>query len=303
MINPSPAPIRAGNLVMHFGKKPYIMGILNVTPDSFSDGGRFFDHEKAVEKALKMVEEGADILDVGGESTRPGSDPVDAREEIRRVIPVIEKVAGWTAVPISIDTTKAMVAEEALSAGACMVNDVSALHQDPQMAEVVAEKQVPLVLMHMRGVPKTMQAESIVYRNLLGEINEFLYDSIARATRFGIPRELLIVDPGIGFGKTVEHNLCILAELERLRELGRPVLIGASRKAFMGKLLDLDVGERVYATAAVSAIAVLHGAHILRVHDVKPMRQAADMAHAISTVGQLNEDKLFEIMKDSDSTP
>lgn len=278
--NCSPTPIRVGSLVMHFDTRPYIMGILNVTPDSFSDGGRFFDEQKAIEHALSMVDEGADILDVGGESTRPGSETVQASEEIRRAIPIIQKVAEWSTVSISIDTTKAEVAKEALKAGASMVNDVSAL-SDPNMAKVVAQAGSSLVLMHMRGTPKTMQQGSIVYENLFSEIHDFLSNVIDRATQAGISREMLIVDPGIGFGKNVQHNLEILADMTMLHELGRPVLVGASRKSFIGQTLDLDVDERIFGNAAVVAAAVLQGAHILRVHDVKPMRQVADMAFAI----------------------
>jgi len=275
------APIRAGNLVMRFGERPYIMGVLNVTPDSFSDGGRFFDRDKAVEQALAMIEQGADILDIGGESTRPGSDAVPAVDEIERVVPVIETVAKYASVPISIDTTKSAVARAAIEAGAAMVNDVSALRFDPAMGELVAKSGLPLVVMHMRGAPKTMQSGPIIYRDLMGEIRAFLTKALERARRAGIPEQRLIIDPGIGFGKTAEHNLMILKRLGELLSLGRPIMVGASRKAFIGKVLDLDVDKRLFGTAAAVAAAVLAGAHILRVHDVAPMRQVVAVAHAI----------------------
>jgi dihydropteroate synthase len=275
------APIRAGNLVMRFGERPYIMGVLNITPDSFSDGGRFFDHDKAVEQALAMAEQGADILDIGGESTRPGSEAVAPEQEIERVLPVIEALGKYVSLPISIDTTKSEVARAAIEAGAAMVNDVSALRFDPAMAELVAASAVPLVVMHMRGVPKTMQSEPIIYRDLMGEIRAFLAEAVERARRAGISEQMLIIDPGIGFGKTAEHNLMILKRLGELRKLHRPILVGASRKAFIGKVLDVEVGGRLFGTAAAVAAAVLSGAQILRVHDVGPMRQVADVAAAI----------------------
>jgi len=277
-----PPPLRAGNLVMHFGLRPYLMGIVNVTPDSFSDGGRFFDRQRAVEHALALVEQGADILDIGGESTRPGSDPVPASAEIDRVVPVIEDVVRWAATPISIDTTKAAVARAALDAGATLVNDVSALRFDPEMAGTVAAAGVPLVLMHMRGTPKTMQQGQIVYGDLLGEIAGFLAGRIQQARQAGIAAERIIVDPGIGFGKTAEHNLSIIHRLGELAALGRPVLLGVSRKAFIGQVLDVPVEQRVFGTAAAVAAGVLAGAHIIRVHDVAPMRQVALLAQAIA---------------------
>jgi dihydropteroate synthase len=276
-----PAPIRAGSLTMHFDRRPYIMGILNVTPDSFSDGGKFFDQKKAIDQALKLVEEGADILDVGGESTRPGSDAVPEDQEIKRVLPVIQAAVRYTTAPVSIDTTKAGVAKAALDAGAAMVNDVSALRFDEKMGEVVAAAGVPLVVMHMRGVPKTMQAGPIEYKDLLGEIRAFLEEALQRAADAGVEREQVIVDPGIGFGKTPGHNLTILNRVGELMALGRPVLVGPSRKAFIGKVLDKEVDRRLHGTAAAVAAAVLGGAHILRVHDVGPMRDVIEVARAI----------------------
>lgn len=266
---------------MHFDRRPYIMGILNVTPDSFSDGGKFFDHKKAIDQALKLVEEGADILDVGGESTRPGSEAVPEDQEIKRVLPVIQAVVRYTTAPVSIDTTKAGVAKAALDAGAAMVNDVSALRFDEKMGEVVAAAGVPLVVMHMRGVPKTMQAEPIEYSDLLGEIRAFLEETLQRAADAGVEREQIIVDPGIGFGKTPEHNLTILNRVGELLTLGRPVLVGPSRKAFIGKVLDKEVDQRLHGTAAAVAAAVAGGAHIFRVHDVGPMRDVIEVARAI----------------------
>ena len=267
---------------MHFDLRPYVMGILNVTPDSFSDGGKFFDAKKAIDQALKLVEEGADILDVGGESTRPGSDAVPEDEEIKRVLPVIQAAARYTSVPVSIDTTKATVARAALDAGAAMVNDVSALRFDDKMAEVVAAAGVPLVVMHMRGIPKTMQAGPIEYQDLLGEIRSFLDEALQRAAAAGIEREQVIVDPGIGFGKAPEHNLTIMNRIGELSALGRPILVGPSRKAFIGKVLDKEVDQRLHGTAAAVAASVFGGAHILRVHDVGPMRDVIEVARAIA---------------------
>jgi dihydropteroate synthase len=279
--NRVPPPIRAGNLTMYFHRRPYLMGILNVTPDSFSDGGKFFDSKKAIDQALKIVEEGADILDVGGESTRPGSDPLPEEEEIKRVLPVIQAAVRYTTVPVSIDTTKAGVAKAALDAGAAMVNDVSSLRFDDRMGRVVAEAGVPLVVMHMRGVPKTMQAGPIEYRDLLGEIRTFLEQAVKKAVDAGVEGDQIIVDPGIGFGKTPEHNLTILNRIGELLSLGRPVLVGPSRKAFIGKVLDKDVEGRLHGTAAAVAAAVAGGAHILRVHDVGAMRDVIAVARAI----------------------
>jgi dihydropteroate synthase len=279
--NKVPAPIRAGSLTMHFDRRPYLMGVLNATPDSFSDGGKYFDEKQAVDQALRLVEEGADILDVGGESTRPGSDAVPEEEEIRRVLPVVRAVVRYTTVPVSIDTTKSGVAKAALDAGAAMVNDVSALRFDDKMGGVAAEAGVPLVVMHMRGVPKTMQAEPIEYRDLMGEIRAFLEEAVLKAVDAGVKPEQVIVDPGIGFGKTPEHNLRILNRIGELLALGRPVLVGPSRKAFLGKVLDKDVDERLHGTAAAVAAAVAGGAHILRVHDVGPMRDVIRVTRAI----------------------
>lgn len=273
-------PIQCGPLRMEFGAHVYLMGVLNVTPDSFSDGGRHFATDTAIEAGLRMIGEGADIIDVGGESTRPGSEGVPAEEELRRVIPVIEELRRRSPVPISIDTQKAAVAEAALRAGANMINDVSAL-RDPRMGQVAARSGVPLVLMHMRGEPRTMQQGEIVYDDVVAEVAEFLSQAIERAVSCGVSRERIIVDPGIGFGKTVEHNLELIDRLGELKRLGHPVLVGPSRKSFIGKILDRPPGERLFGTAAAVAAAVLRGADIVRVHDVCEMQQVARVALAV----------------------
>ncbi|MBW1809190.1 MAG: dihydropteroate synthase [Deltaproteobacteria bacterium] len=270
-------------MTMRFGERPYIMGILNVTPDSFSDGGDFFEGGRAVEHALEMVEAGADLLDIGGESTRPGSEPVAAEDEIARVVPVIEQVAKYATVPISIDTTKARVAEAAIAAGAALVNDVSALRFDPEMGKLVATAAVPLVVMHMKGEPKTMQAKPIVYSDLMSEIRSFLEEVLVTAERAGIARERIIIDPGIGFGKQPEHNLTILKRLSELAVMDRPILVGVSRKAFIGQVLGVEAKERIFGTAAAVAAAVMAGAQIIRVHDVAQLSQVARMSWAINT--------------------
>ena len=251
------------------------MGVVNVTPDSFSDGGKFFDTDVAIAQGEKLAADGADILDIGGESTRPFSDPVPVEEEIRRVVPVIEQLARRVSIPISIDTTKAVVARPALDAGASIINDVAALRFDPGLADLAVEYETPLILMHMLGEPKSMQV-SPDYDNLIDDIRAFLEDAVNRAVGLGVPRSKIIVDPGIGFGKTVTHNLLLLKHVQTLASLDLPVLIGPSRKAFIRKILkqaheedirpDLPLVE-TGTQAAVSA-AVLNGAHIIRVHDV-----------------------------------
>jgi len=263
------------------------MGVLNVTPDSFSDGGRFFERDRAIEQGIDMARQGADILDVGGESTRPYSKRVPAEEELNRVIPVIEGLKREVEVPISIDTVKAQVAREALRSGASMVNDVSALRFDLDMIRVVAEAGVPVILMHMKGMPEDMQVEP-VYDRVLPEIIGFLRDVLDRARRGGIRRDLTIVDPGIGFGKTFDHNLEILSELKQLRRLKRPVLVGTSRKAFIGHLLKKDVEERETGTMATLAAAVMNGAHIVRAHDVGKAVETVRVIDAIKR-GRIEE--------------
>ncbi|RLB04073.1 MAG: dihydropteroate synthase [Deltaproteobacteria bacterium] len=269
---------RGGGLKL--GEKTLVMGVLNVTPDSFSDGGLFFEPAKAIEHGLKMAEEGADIIDVGGESSRPGSDPLPLDEELRRVIPVIEELASRLKIPISVDTYKSQVAERAIEAGAQMINDISGLRFDPQMAYVAARYDSPLIIMHIKGTPKTMQQEPF-YEDLMGEIIAYLHQAIEKATSAGVDPQQVIVDPGIGFGKRVQDNLVILNRLHDLNVLGRPILIGTSRKSFIGAVLGLEVHQRMIGTLATVAVAAMKGAHIVRVHDVAPVKQVVDMVDAI----------------------
>jgi dihydropteroate synthase len=253
------------------------MGILNVTPDSFSDGGRFDSRESAVSQALRMIDEGADFIDVGGESTRPGSDAVSLEDELRRVLPVVEAIAKRTIVPISIDTYKSEVAERALQAGACIINDISGMTFDDNMSHVAVEHHASVVLMHMQGTPRTMQ-QNPKYENVTREVKQFLKNRVKAARSAGI--EQIIVDPGIGFGKNSEHNVQLIRELREFVEIGTPLLIGPSRKSFIGAILDLPVQERLEGTAAAVAVSVMNGAHILRVHDVKEMRRVAKVVDA-----------------------
>lgn len=261
---------------MEFGKRTYIMGILNVTPDSFSDGGKFLDVKDAVDHALRMEEEGADIIDVGGESTRPGAKTVKVKEELRRVIPVIKKLRKKLRVPISIDTRKAKVAEEALEHGADIINDVSGLYYDPKMIEVVKRYDVPVIIMHMKGTPKTMQVNPY-YEDVISEIYSYFIKVLQRLEKNGVGDGKVILDPGIGFGKALEHNIEIFRRLREFKSLGRPILIGPSRKSFIGEILDLPVEKRLNGTLASCALAILNGADILRVHDVRPVREVADL--------------------------
>ncbi|MBA4371886.1 MAG: dihydropteroate synthase [Thermodesulfovibrio sp.] len=266
---------------LDFDKKTHIMGILNITPDSFSDGGMHFDPAKAVDHALRMVDEGADIIDIGGESTRPGSDPVPLEEELRRTIPVIRAIAQRISIPLSIDTYKAEVAKQALEAGAAIVNDISGLRFDPEMPKTIAAFRVPVVVMHIKGTPRDMQINPS-YDALIPEIIEYLRECIAIATRAGISEEMLILDPGIGFGKTFEHNLQIINRLSEFKALGKLLLVGPSRKAFIGKILDnAPASERLEGTAAAVTASILNGAHIVRVHDVKEMARVTKVADAI----------------------
>ncbi len=260
--------------------RPLVVGVLNVTPDSFSDGGRYPDVDAAVAQARRMIDQGADIIDVGGESTRPGAPRIGSDEQRQRVLPVVERVAHNHGL-VSIDTTRADVAAAALDAGAAIVNDVSAGRDDEAMFPLVAERGVPIVLMHMQGDPQTMQ-QAPAYDDVVGEVRAFLADRAFAAEAHGVARHDIVIDPGIGFGKTVEHNLALLAGLDRFVATGYPVLLGASRKSFMGKLLNLpDPADRVEATVATTAIAVMAGVRLLRVHDVKPNRHAADVTAAM----------------------
>lgn len=269
-----------GSRQYELGRRPLLMGILNVTPDSFSDGGAFFEPAAAVARARQMCNDGADFIDVGGESTRPGSQPVSLRDELSRVIPVIEKLAGKVPIPISIDTTKAEVARRAVEAGAEIINDVSGLRFDEKMPEVCRESNTGVICMHMRGTPKTMQDDPR-YDNVVAEIREFFAQRLAALGRKGIAPERVVLDPGIGFGKTPRHNLDILASTSVFRELGRPVLIGHSRKRFLGKILDREVDERTFGGIGVAVALAEQSVDILRVHDVRAVRDALLGWHAV----------------------
>lgn len=273
---------------LELGKQTRIMGILNITPDSFSDGGKFFAHETALDQAEKMAAAGADIIDIGGESSRPFSQPVSIDEECRRVLPVIEQLGRRISIPISIDTTKAGVAREAISAGASIINDISALRFDAEMGKVAAEKDVLVILMHMKGMPANMQVAP-VYDDLMAEVSEFLEAAIQRAEFYGVERSKIIIDPGIGFGKTVAHNLCLIKRLDQFQKLGVPVLAGSSRKAFIRKTLadpgtnELPPENPLIETGTQASITatILNGAHVVRVHDVADTVAAVKIADAI----------------------
>ncbi len=269
------------NFTLDFSTRTYVMGVLNVTPDSFSDGGVNFSPDKAVQRALKMVEDGADIIDIGGESTRPGAEPLADGEELGRVIPVIKEIRKQSSVPISIDTYKASVALSALDEGADIVNDISGLRADPVMARAVAGRGAAVVLMHMKGTPKDMQKD-VHYEALIPEILDCLRESIRMAADAGTAPERIIVDPGIGFGKSYDQNLEILKNLQMFQGLGKPVLAGVSRKAFIGRILGgAPPSDRLEGTLAAVAISVLNGANIVRVHDVKEAAKAVKVADAI----------------------
>jgi dihydropteroate synthase len=273
--------LELSNHTLDFSNKTYLMGVLNVTPDSFSDGGLHFYIDRAVEHAVKLVEDGADIIDIGGESTRPGSEAVSTDEEIRRTIPVIESVARRLAAPISIDTCKAEVALRAIDAGASIVNDISGLRFDPAMAKAVASRGVPVIIMHIKGIPRDMQ-ENPVYEALVPEIMDYLRTSIRMAVEAGIREDMIVVDPGIGFGKTFDHNLQVLRDLNEFTAFGKPIAIGVSRKAFIGKVLGgAPTSERLEGTAAAVAISIINGANIVRVHDVKEIAKVVKVADAI----------------------
>ena len=264
-----------------FGARTLIMGIVNATPDSFSDGGRFTTSAEAVEEAMRLVDAGADILDVGGESTRPGSDPVPLEEELKRVMPVIGALANKVNVPISIDTTKAAVAREAINMGAEIINDVSAMRFDEEMPKVAADTGAGLILMHMRGLPKIMQTGSIVYQSLIDDIIAFLRERLESAQSFGVESDRTMIDPGIGFGKMAEDNMKILKHLGRFRALGRPILTGVSRKAFIGKVTGGEPRERLAGTVAAVVVSIMNGSSVVRVHDVEAMKKVVAMADAI----------------------
>jgi dihydropteroate synthase len=272
--------LRWSRYVVDLRQRTHIMGILNVTPDSFADGGLYYRREKAIDHGFAIALEGADFIDVGGESTRPYSERISLQEELDRVIPVIEALSGDVGVPISIDTYKSDVARWALRAGASIINDISALRFDPEMASVAAQARVPVILMHMKGTPADMQVDPS-YHDLIPEIMDFLKDAMDLAVRGGIKEDMIILDPGIGFGKTFDHNLEIIKELYRFHSLKRPVLLGPSRKAFIGHILNKKVEERDTGTMAAVVAGVMNGAHILRVHNVKQALETVRVTDAI----------------------
>lgn len=266
---------------IQLGKKTLIMGILNVTLDSFSDGGLFYSQQSAIERGLQMVDEGADIIDIGGESSRPGAASVSANTELKRVLPVIGRLVKQIKIPISIDTKKAQVARLAVGAGAEIVNDISALHADKKMTKTVKDTGAAVILMHMRGNPQNMQKGNLVYNNLMAEIADYLKESSEKALREGIEKDRLVIDPGIGFGKTPDDNYKIVKNLSRLQVLGMPIMVGTSRKSFLGKVTGGEPGERMEGTAATVAAAIMNGCHIIRVHDVAVMKKVAVVTDAI----------------------
>ncbi|MBP9191817.1 MAG: dihydropteroate synthase [Ignavibacteria bacterium] len=271
-----------GNLIYDFSKKTYIMGILNITPDSFSDGGKYFEAKlnlaKVVEDAVQMEKDGADFIDVGGESTRPGSENISIGEELDRVIPVISELKSKISLPVSIDTYKSEVAEEALKAGASIVNDISGFRFDDKLPAVTAKYNASCILMHIKGTPKDMQKDP-VYNDVVKEVYNYLQDSISIAKKYGI--EQIVTDPGIGFGKTLEHNIELIRNLSEFRKLGYPVLIGVSRKSFIDKIQKTPVDERLEATIAANTIGIINGANIIRVHDVKENQKASILTDKI----------------------
>jgi len=278
--------LRARDKKLELGQRTRVMGVVNITPDSFFDGGRFFERSQAVERCLQLVESGADIVDLGGESSRPGAEPVSVQEELERVLPVLQEVRKQVPVLISVDTYKSTVAREALKEGADIVNDVSAFRLDPEMPQVVKEWDAGVVLMHMRGTPQVMQKIS-PSQDILEEVQTDLQAAVSKASENGIPEESIIIDPGIGFGKTVEDNCNILNKLSFLESFDLPVLVGTSRKSFLGSILDIPAQERIWGSAASVAIAIMRGAHIVRLHDVAEMSQVAQITDTILAEGRL----------------
>ena len=266
--------------ILTLGERTHVMGILNVTPDSFSDGGQYLDVQQALDHAKLMVAEGATLVDIGGESSRPGASPVSTAEELERVLPIVRAIADALDVVISIDTSKAEVARKALEAGAHIVNDITALRGDPKMVSVVAEMEAGLILMHMKGTPRTMQ-QAPQYEDVVRDVWASLSERVQYADAQGVAPERIIIDPGIGFGKTTEHNVELLRHLSEFRSLNKPLLIGTSRKSFIGNILDLPVTERAEGTVATVCWAIVHGADIVRVHDVKANVRAALMTDAL----------------------
>ena len=274
------------------GERTLVMGVLNVTPDSFSDGGRYFSLDAAVERAIEIERAGADILDVGGESTRPGSDGISADAELQRVVPVIERLRGGLRIPISVDTSKSEVAEAAVEAGAEILNDVTALRADPKVAEIARRKKLPLILMHMRGEPRTMQKKPFA-RSVLRDVTAGLRRAVAMARRAGVAKSQIVLDPGIGFGKSTAQNYELLARLPELARLGFPLMVGTSRKGFIGKTLGgIPASELGWGTAASVAASILGGAHIVRVHDVREMAQVARVADAVLNPNSIRADEV-----------
>ncbi|HVB35974.1 MAG TPA: dihydropteroate synthase [Candidatus Acidoferrales bacterium] len=286
MIRRKTFTLRLPSRKLALGERTLIMGILNVTPDSFSDGGQFLDGGRAIEHAFQMERAGADILDIGGESTRPGSRCVSAQQELDRILPVLNQLRGRLTIPISIDTQKAEVAEAAAQAGAEIINDVSALRSDPELAKVARRHRLPIILTHMRGAPRTMQQGPFA-RNVLRDVTHGLREALARAKRFGIAKSQIVLDPGIGFGKNYAQNFELLARLPELARLGYPLLVGTSRKAFIGHTLgNVAAEERIWGTAATVAASIFGCAHIVRVHDVAEMAQVAKIADAIAAASR-----------------
>lgn len=273
--------LHCGHYTLNLSQRTHVMGVLNVTPDSFSDGGVYLEPAKAIAHAKQLAAGGADIIDIGGESSRPGSAPITPEEELKRILPVLRVLLQEIPVPISIDTYKAKVAEAALEQGAHIINDISGLRFDPDMAPLIARYGVPVVIMHIKGTPRDMQ-QNPVYESLMGEIIGYLKQSIQLAHEAGIDPEQIVIDPGIGFGKTVQHNLQIINRLSELKVLGKPVLVGTSRKSFIGQVLKLPPGERGQGTAASVSCAIMNGAHIVRVHDVAGMARVAKLTDAIT---------------------
>lgn len=274
---------------MPLADRVHIMGILNVTPDSFSDGGRYLNPDDAIARALGMVEQGADVLDLGAESSRPGAVPIDEEEERRRLLPIVEAVCRRVSIPVSIDTTKASIAERALDAGAAIINDISALRFDARMGAVVAKSGAGVILMHMQGTPQTMQ-HAAQYADVVAEVRRFLKARVEAAREMGIGPKRILLDPGIGFGKNCRHNLALLNQLETVSMLGRPLVVGVSRKAFLGKVLDRPVDKRLMGTAGAVAVSIMKGVRMVRVHDVEPIRDVVRIIEAIRNAGLCHQD-------------
>lgn len=265
---------------LSLGKETRIMGVLNVTPDSFSDGGLFFQRDRAIAQGETLAAQGADLLDIGGESSRPFSDSISSQEEIQRIVPVIKELVKRISIPISVDTYKAEVARAALDAGAALVNDISALDSDPSLAKVIAANKVPVILMHMQGNPRDMQVDP-KYNDLLEDISQFFIERIALAQDQGIPRENILIDPGIGFGKSFDHNLTLIKRLDYFQKLDRPICLGTSRKGFIGKIIDQEPLNRDWGTAATLVLGAWQGAHMVRVHNVAAAKQVLAVADAL----------------------